>query len=311
MFCRSATDHRCVKQRTAILALTAAGVIWGSSVALSKLSLGWLDPSWLTALRVSVAALVLAVIGRRQLRRALNRRVALAGAVGYGLALLLQNAGIAQTSVSHAAIIVGGLPAVVAVISAGLGYGRTTRLVWLGYGVALLGIVLVARGGGGGATTSGDALVFISMLLSSALIVVQPRLLEGQDPAAVTAVQFGAAAVVSLPVALLSGGLPGAPVSASPLIAFIALALVGTVVPFWLFAHGQKETSAELAGAMVNIEPLVGAIIGWIGFGDPVGVCQLLGATALIAGILLSTVPWQRISFTALPVRLQARFDLT
>lgn len=299
-----------MKQRLAISALIAAGVIWGCTVALSKLSLGWLSPSWLTAMRVLVAAPVLAVIGRRHLRRALNWRILLAGALGYGVTLLLQNAGIANTSVSHAAIIVGGVPALVAVISAGIGDGRASRTAWLGYAVALLGIVFVARGGGGGATPGGDVLVLASVVLSSILIVLQPRLLAGQDAAAVTAVQFSGAALVALPVALLSGGLPGAPASVGPLGAFLALALVGTVVPFWLFARGQQATSPEFAGAMVNIEPLVGAIVGWIGFGDPVGPWQLLGALTLIVGILMSTVPWDRFSIDSLPERLQAAFGL-
>jgi len=300
-----------MKQRNAIISLVIAGTIWGSSVALSKLSLGWLDASWLTVLRFGAAAPVLALIGRRHLRRAFNLRVIIAGAVGYGITMLLQNAGIEHTSVSHAAIIVGGVPVIVAVVSAGLGHGRSSRVAWLGYGVALLGIVFVAKGGGGGATSHGDLLVFASVVMSAGLIAVQPRLLEGQDAAAVTAVQFAASSLIALPVALVSGGLPHAPATAGPVIAFIALALVGTVVPFWLFARGQKGTSAEFAGAMVNVEPLVGAMVGWVAFGDPVGVWQIVGAAAVVVGILLSTVPWDRIDLAGLPQRLQARFELS
>jgi O-acetylserine/cysteine efflux transporter len=299
-----------MKQRNAIISLVVAGTIWGSTVALSKLSLGWLDASWLTVLRFAAAAPVLALIGRRHLRRAANPRVIAAGALGYGITMLLQNAGIEHTSVSHAAIIVGGVPVLVAVVSAGLGTGRSSRVAWAGYGVALLGIVFVARGGGGGASSGGDLLVLASVVMSAGLIAVQPSLLEGQDAAAVTAVQFGAAALMALPVALISGGLPHGPSTAGPLVAFVALVLAGTVIPFWLFAHGQKGTSAEFAGAMVNIEPLVGAIVGWVAFSDPVGGWQIVGAMAVVVGILLSTVPWGRVSLAGLPQRLQTRFEL-
>jgi O-acetylserine/cysteine efflux transporter len=119
-------------------------------------------------------------------------------------------------------------------------------VAWVGYGVALLGIVFVARGGGGGASSGGDLLVLASVVMSAAMIAVQPRLLENQDAAAVTAVQFLAASLLALPIALISGGLPHAPATAEPLVAFLVLALVGTVVPFWLFAHGQKGTSAAV-----------------------------------------------------------------
>ncbi|HUY59393.1 MAG TPA: DMT family transporter [Solirubrobacteraceae bacterium] len=277
-----------MKNRDAILALIAAGSLWGVTVALSKLSLRWLDPSWLSAMRFLVAAPILAVFGRRGLREALTPRVLGSGALGYGAVLLLQNAGIEHTSVSHAAIIVGALPVVVALVAAGLGKGTTSLLTWLGYVVALAGIMLVAKGGGGGATVSGDMLVFGSVVMSGIFIALQPSLLKGRDAAAVTAVQFAAAAGISLPVALLGGGLPHAPAASGPVLAFVALALAGTVLPFWLFAYGQARVAAQLAGAFVNLEPLVGALLGWVAFSNPVGPVQIFGAVALVAGILVS-----------------------
>jgi O-acetylserine/cysteine efflux transporter len=280
-----------MKNRNAILALIAAGCLWGVTVGLSKLALRWLDPSWLSAMRFLVAAPVLAVLGRRTLREALTPGVLCSGALGYGVVLLLQNAGIEHTSVSHAAIIVGALPVVVALVATGLGNGGTSPLTWVGYAVALVGVMLVAKGGGGGAAVSGDMLVFGSVVMSGIFIAVQPRLLKGRDAAAVTAVQFAAAAGISLPVALLSGGLPHAPTASGPVVAFVTLALVGTVLSFWLFAYGQARVAAELAGAFVNLEPLVGALLGWVAFSDPVGPVQLFGAVALVSGILVSLLP--------------------
>src|SRR5579863_5664980 len=166
-----------MKHRTAILALIAAGSLWGINVALSKLSLRWLDPSWLTAMRFLVATPILAAIGWRGLRQAFTPQILLSGALGYGAVVLLQNIGIDHTSVSHGAIIVGALPAVVGLVTATVANGMARPLVWLGYGVALLGVVLVARGGGGGATTFGDMLVFASVVLSGAVVAVQPALL--------------------------------------------------------------------------------------------------------------------------------------
>ena len=73
-----------------------------------------------------------------------------------------------------------------------------------------------------------------------------------------------------------------------PVLAFVALALAGTVLPFWLFAYGQARVSPEFAGAFVNLEPLVGAMVGWVAFADPVGPWQLIGAVTVVGGILLS-----------------------
>src|SRR3954464_7086351 len=102
----------------AILALAMAGSLWGLTVPLSKLGMGWLDAGWLGVAPVALAAPLLAVLGRRHLRAAISPGVIAAGAVGYGAVILLQNAGIERTSVTHASLIVGAVPVLVAVIAA-------------------------------------------------------------------------------------------------------------------------------------------------------------------------------------------------
>jgi drug/metabolite transporter (DMT)-like permease len=275
--------------RTALLALAAAGALWGLTVPLSKLSLDWLGGGWLTVIRFAIAAPVLAWIGRRRLRAAMTPRIAAVGAVGFGAVIMLQNAGIERTSVSHAALVVGAVPVLVALMAAALGHGVARPAAWAGYGLALAGIAMVAGAGGAGSTLTGDLLVLGSVALSATFIVAQPRLLAGRDPAAVTAVQFAAGGLVALPHALAFEGLPAVPVEAGPVVALAALALAGTVLPFWLFAHGQAHVPANTAGAFLNLEPLVGVAVGWIGFGEVVALNQLLGGVAVLAGIALST----------------------
>ena len=181
--------------RSALLALTAAGLMFGLTVPLSKVALGWLDPAWLAAVRFGLAAPLLALVARRTLRAAATPRIAAWGAAGYGAMVVLQNLGVERTSVTHAAIIFGAVPVFVAAGSALAGRSVAGPAAWSGFGVALGGVALVA-GSGGAASPAGDALVLASAILGSALIVVQGELLEGRDPVAVTAVQMGAAGPV-------------------------------------------------------------------------------------------------------------------
>ncbi len=74
------------------------------------------------------------------------------------------------------------------------------------------------------------------------------------------------------------------------MLAVAALGLAGTLVPFTLFAFGQSRVPSEVAGAFLNIEPLVGAIAGIAFFGDPVGPRQLAGGLAVVLGIGLSSL---------------------
>jgi O-acetylserine/cysteine efflux transporter len=284
-------------RRTAVAALTAAGLLWGTTVPATKLALAWLPPGWLTVARFGLAAAVLLAAVRGRVRGAWSPAVAAWGAVGYGGAVLVQNAGITRTSVSHAALLIGATPVLVAAMAA----ARERRLgppaAWTGFGVSFAGVALVAAGGGGGASLSGDGLVLVSLGISAAFVVAQARLLEARDPVAVSAVQFLAAALVALPVAVFTEGPPPPVAGAGPggpgaaLAATAGLALLGTLGANTLFAHGQARVAAETAGAFVNLEPLVGAAAGAAVFGDPVGASQAAGAAAILAGIALSTLP--------------------
>jgi drug/metabolite transporter (DMT)-like permease len=283
-----------INRRHAVAALAAAGLLWGTTVPPSKLALTWMSPGWLTVARFGLAAAVLlAVAGRRGgLRAAFRPAVLVAGALGYGGSVMVQNAGIARTSVTHAALLIGAVPVLVAAIAAVWYRTVAAPVAWFGFVVSLGGVGLVTVGGGGsGATLAGDGLVLVSLLLSATVTVAQGRLLAGRDPVAVTAVQFLGATLGALPVAVLTSGVPVVPTGAGAVLAVAALALGGTLAPFTLFAFGQSRVSAEVAGAFLNLEPLVGAIAGAVVFGDPVGLVQAGGGAAILAGIGLSSLP--------------------
>jgi len=162
-------------------------------------------------------------------------------------------------------------------------------LAWAGFAVSLTGVAMVAGGGGGGATVSGDGLILASLLVSAGFTVAQGSLLRGRDPVAVTAVQFLGAALAVLPVALTSEGIPAAPSSAGAALAALGLAVVGTLAPFTLFAYGQSKVAAEVAGAFVNLEPVVGAAAGAVVFGDPASLGLIAGGAAILVGIAMSS----------------------
>jgi O-acetylserine/cysteine efflux transporter len=287
-------------RRLVFAALIAAGVLWGTTVPLSKLALTWLGPAWLAFARFGVAAAVLLLVagrdavGRAKVRAVCRPVVLASGAVGYGGSVLLQNLGIVRTSVTHAALIVGATPVIIAIITAVWQRTMARPVACAGFAVSLAGVALVASGKGGGATLGGDGLVLASQLISAGFTVAQGRLLRGRDPVAVTGMQFVAAAAAVLPVAVATEGVPVAPSSAGGLLAAAGLAFCGTVLPFTLFAYAQSRVAADVAGAFLNLEPLVGAVAGAVAFGDPVGLAQAAGGAAILIGIVLSSLQLRR-----------------
>src|SRR5258708_8665515 len=200
-----------IDRRSAVAALAAAGLLWGTTVRLSKLALEWPRPGWLTFVRCGVAgAILLAVAAGRAggVRAACTPLVLASGAFGYGGSVLLQNAGITRTSVTHAALLIGAVPVLVALIAALWQHSVARPVAWVGFAVSLAGVGMVTGGRGGGTSVSGDGLVLASLLLSATFTLAQARLLRGRDPIAVTAVQFLRAPLAALP--------PSAPPPARP-----------------------------------------------------------------------------------------------
>src|SRR3954463_1115365 len=166
-------------RRNALAALAAAGLIWGLTVPMSKVAMGWLDPLWLTAARFAVAAPVLAFAARGSLRAAMTWRVAGWGVLFYAAVVGIQNVGVHMTSVSHGALICGSVPAFVALVALASGRGSAGPVAWSGFGIAGLGVLLGAGAGGGASRVGGGRRVVADRRRAGAAGRVHLRLLRG------------------------------------------------------------------------------------------------------------------------------------
>ncbi|GLY28639.1 DMT family transporter [Kineosporia sp. NBRC 101731] len=289
------------RRTSALAALTLAGLSWGTSVPLSKAAFTGFGPAWLTVFRFALAGLLIVVIARPRLRQ-VRPMLWLYGAFGYGACVLLQNLGLDRTSVTHAALLLGSVPILVAVLAVVFNGAKLGAVAWGGFALSLTGIVVVAGAGGGGASLGGDAIVLGSVAIGAVFTILQARLLSGQDVLAVTTAQFFASAVAVLPFALFTEDLPVPGqngLGGGALLAAVALAVVGTVMPFTLFAYGQTGVAPEIAGVFLNLETLVATVIAITILGDPAGPGQIGGGVALLAGIYIGTIHQSRSTATA------------
>ncbi len=63
-----------LRRHSALVALVAAGLLWGLTVPLSKLVLDWLPGGWLTVVRFALAAPLLAFVAPPRPARRRSRR---------------------------------------------------------------------------------------------------------------------------------------------------------------------------------------------------------------------------------------------
>ena len=274
-------------KRFAFLALALAGVCWGLGFPLGKLALRETDAAHVVLLRFAVAALVASPFAlARPEARALFRspRVLLAGVL-YGVAFVVQFEGLAHVSVTLAARLVGAMPALVAVWSR-LAGERIGKAAWAGVAAATVGAVLIAGRPDGAGSPLGVALSLGSLLIFLAWLRVSRGAPTEVPPMAVPAVTVVVAAAAVLPIALALHGAPKLDLSPVAWAGIAGQGVLSTLVATAAWQYGAARVGSASAGVFINIEPLMGALIGVLLFGDRLTWALGLGGLLILAGSL-------------------------
>jgi len=274
-------------RRMAFLSLTCAGVFWGLGFPLAKMVLGEIDAPHMVLLRLGVAALVaLPFVLRPGARQLLRSPVVLLGGGLYGIAFLLQFEGLARITVTLAALIVGVQPALIAITARLLGE-RISRLSWAGVIGASVGAVLIAARPGGAGTPLGVALSVIAIFIFLGWLFLIRRAPKTSEALALPAVTVLVAAITVLPLALILHGPPRLDLSPQGWAGVIGQGVFSTFLATAAYQFGLARVGSASAGVFINIEPLMGTILGVSLFGDKLTLPLAAGGAMIIAGSLL------------------------
>jgi drug/metabolite transporter (DMT)-like permease len=274
--------------RLAFLALAMAGLFWGLGFPLGKLALREVQPAHMVALRFLVASIVALPFALANAEtRALFRSppVLWAGAF-YGLAFMVQFEGLAGVTVTLAALLVGAMPALIAVAAHLMGE-RVTRASWIGVVAATTGAALIAGRPGGAGTAIGIALSLLSLLIFLAWLLVLKRAPVTRSAMAVPAVTLVVATATVLPIALLLHGPPPLSLGTVAWSGIVGQGLLSTFLATAAWQYGAARVDSASAGVFINIEPLIGAAVGIGLFGDPAGWPLVLGGVLIVAGSIV------------------------
>ena len=117
--------------------------------------------------------------------------LAVASFLGVPVQFLIQFYGLSLTTVSHAALMVGTMPVILAVGATLFAHERMDRVGWVALAGSTCGAALIALGGDaqakGGATLEGDLLVVASLVIALCWILMNKQLMERHSPVVVTA----------------------------------------------------------------------------------------------------------------------------
>jgi drug/metabolite transporter (DMT)-like permease len=278
-------------------ACAVASCFWGCGFFFGKIALNEMNSSFMVLYRFLFAVPVLLPFLITH-RPGLNRRewgsLALASFLGVPLQFLIQFYALSITTVSHAALMVGTMPVILAAGAAVWAHERMDRVGWMALAGSTCGAALIALGGRGhakgGATLEGDSLVVVSMLIALFWILINKKLVESHSPVVVTTYGLGIGTLMLLVWVPLRYGMP--PLAGVSLKAWLALAGSGvlcTAATTLLWNWGMTQVPASQAGVLLNMEPLIGSLLGVFVLGESLGPSAWVGGGLILASAVTLT----------------------
>jgi drug/metabolite transporter (DMT)-like permease len=281
-------------------ACALAGTLWGTGFYFGKIALTEMSVGHMVFYRFLFAALgLLPTILIKPRRPGLNRKewglLLLASFLGIPVQFLLQFWGLSLTTVSHAALMVGTMPVILAVGATIFTHERLDWKGWLALAGSTSGVALITLSGTHGRTPhgpslAGDMLVVLSLVLALGWVLLNRHLMHGHSAMVVTA--YGTISgflMLAVWVAIANGAPPVHGISARVWFALVASGLLCTAATTFLWNWGIHKVPAARAGVFLNIEPALGSILGVELLGDRLGPAAWLGGGLIIAAAIVLT----------------------
>ena len=244
-----------MNNRLAYLALVLSGICWGLGFPLGKLALREMPAAQMVLLRFGVAALAAApfAFASKEARSLFRSPWVLGAGVLYGVAFLVQFEGLSHVSVTLAALMVGAMPALIAVCAHVMG-DKVNRTSWAGVAAATLGAALIAGKPGDAGSPLGVALSMGALLIFLAWLVVLKRAPQVRSAIAMPAVTVIVAAAVILPIAV---GLHGPPKLELAPVTWLAVTGQGVLATLVVhreqpFSQGDHQRLAAIADTSLS-----------------------------------------------------------
>ena len=282
----------------AFAALATAGCLWGTGFLFGKWAFDELSVSELVLYRFVFASIAFGPITWSAMRNPETRiarqdysPIFIAALLGVPVQFLMQFAGLARTTVSHASLMVGALPVLLAAGSALFAHEQVMKARWAALVASMIGAGLIAFGassGEGQASLSGDLLVVLSLFTAIAWILISQRLMKSgrYSPVAASAYVITAGTLMLIVWVLATEGLPPIHLSARTWMCVLASGILATTVTTYLWNWGLSRVPASQAGVFLNLEPVVGAILGVLVLHDVLGSYSILGGLLVIGAAI-------------------------
>ena len=284
------------------LVLLAANAVYGTSYVAMRFAVDDVGPLTLAFLRLAIACAILvpACVWSRRARpgaptASARRAIFWMGFVGFTLAMALSHWGLLWSTATNGALLIATEPiAVIVLAPLVLGEGLTSREVW-GTVLALIGATVVVVNGVPGFTVTlaphwrGDLLLILSGVCFATYSLLGRPVLARHPSLTVTAWSFLWGLVTTVPLAAFEWRVARPPVwTATSGLAALYLGVVITALGYLVWNWALERVSASRAAMFLNLQPLVGTLLGVLWLDEPFTVFIGGGGALIIAGLWLA-----------------------
>lgn len=276
---------------TDLLILLFLGAVWGGAFLFFRIAGPEVGPVWAAEARVVIAALSLAVVGLPVARRTLAgrwRQVVVLGAFMSAIPFSLIAFATATLPTGLGALLNATAPLFTVLVGAAWVGDRVGSRTAVGLALGLFAVPVAVGFGplelGPGTLVAAAASLGAAFSYAIGGIYARQRLRD-VPPVALATGQLASAAVLLLPVALLTGA-PGTP-SPAGIVSLLALGTVSTALAWPLYFGVTSRTSPTAASTVTFVVPVFGIAWGAIALGEPVGLGVVGGFVLVLASLVL------------------------
>jgi len=269
--------------RGAAAALVGVTAAWGSTFFLIKDLVERMPVADFLAVRFAVAAVALAAINPRSLRRLspVQRRRGIVLGLLYGLAQVGQTAGLQHTSAAVSGFVTGMYVVFTPLACALLLRRPVTRAAWLAVAVSTAGLGLLSLRGF--SLGYGEVLTLASAGLYALHIVGLGNWSNSRDAYGLTLIQ-----TVTIAAVCTAASLPGGvtlPPDGGAWLGLLYTALVAGALALLLQTWAQAHLPATRAAIIMTMEPVFAAAFAVVLGGEPVTWRMLAGGALIVAAM--------------------------
>lgn len=284
-----------------------AAILFGLNGGVSRVAMGaGLEPEAFTTLRITLAAGVFALYAACFRRSALRRPrgtalllVIALGLVGVAALQLTYNVAITRLPLGIALLIEYLAPVLVVLWVRFVRKEHVRPRMWAAVVLAIVGLAVVGRVWNGLELDGlGVVMALLAAVSFAAYFLIGEHNVGFDDPLRVILWAFIVASVAMNLFQPLweTPDLPGSTSmlgrldqqTVNPWLAVATVVVLGTVAPFFLQLAAMRHLPASIVVVVAMLEPVIANVLGWAWFRETLAPVQIVGAAAVIAGILLA-----------------------